>query len=63
MMQQRNIFQTKEWNKASGELSDVEIGNLLKKEFRVVIIKMMQELGRRMNGEWEVRGFWQRVRK
>ena len=32
MMQQRNMFQTKEWDKASGEgLSDVEIGNLLKK--------------------------------
>ena len=58
MMQQRNMFQTKEWDKASGEgLSDVEIGNLLKKEFRVGIIKMMQEVGRRMNGEWEVRGF------
>ena len=58
MMQQRNMFQTKEWAKASGEgLSDVEIGNLLKKEFRVGIIKMMQEVGRRMNGEWEVRGF------
>lgn len=58
MMQQRNMFQTKEWDKASGEgLRDVEIGNLLKKEFKVGIIKMMQEVGRRMNGEWEVRGF------
>ena len=29
----------------------MEIGNLLKKEFRVGTIKMMQEVGRRMNGE------------
>ena len=58
MMQQRNMFQTKEWDKASGEeLSDMEIGNLLKKEFRGGVIKMMQEVGRGRNGEWEVRGF------
>ena len=30
------------------ELSDVEIGNLPKKEFRVMIIKVIKELGRRM---------------
>ena len=35
------------------ELSDVEIGNLPKKEFRVMIIKIIKELGRRMNAQSE----------
>ena len=33
------------------ELSDVKIGNLPKKEFRVMIIKMIKELGRRMDAQ------------
>ena len=37
----------KEQNKTpEGGLSEVEIGNLLKKEFRVVIVKIIKELGR-----------------
>ena len=44
------MFQTKEQDKTPQEqLSDVEIGNLPKKEFRVMIIKMIQELRKRMN--------------
>ena len=38
----------KENDKISEELSEVEIGNLYKKEFRVMILKMIKELGR----EW-----------
>ena len=35
------------------ELSEVEIGNLPKKVFRVVIIKMIKELERRMDAQKE----------
>ena len=35
------------------QLSDVEIGNLSKKEFRVMIIKMIQELEKRMDAQSE----------
>ena len=50
MKQQRNIFHTKEQDKTpKEELSDMETGNLLQKEFRVMIIKITKEFGRRMN--------------
>ena len=46
------MFQTKEQDKTpEEELSKVEIGNLPKKEFRVVIVKMIKELGRRMDAQ------------
>ena len=32
------------------ELNEVEIGNLPKKKFRIVIMKMIKELGKRNNG-------------
>ena len=52
MTQQRNMFQMKEQDKTpEEELSQVEIGNLPKKEFRIVIIKMIQELRRRMDAQ------------
>ena len=35
----------KEQDKIPEERSDVKIGNLPKKEFRVMIVKMIQELG------------------
>lgn len=35
------------------ERSDVEIGNLPEKEFRVMIVKMIQELGKRMDKQNE----------
>ena len=45
------MFQTKEQDKASEELSEVEIGNLPEKLFGVMIIKMIKELGRRMDAQ------------
>jgi len=32
------------------ELNEVEIGNLPKKKFRIVIMKMIKKLGKRNNG-------------
>ena len=44
------MFQMKEQDKTPEEVvNEVEIGNLHKKEFRVVIIKMNKELRRRMD--------------
>ena len=49
------MFQKKEQGKTWEEhISDVEIGNLSKKEFRVMIIKMIQELGKDWMTEQEV---------
>ena len=59
MRWQKNGFQTKEEDKTrKEELSEVEIGNLPKKEFRVMII-MTKELRRRADGctEQEARRF------
>lgn len=39
----------KEKDKIPEERSDVEIGNLPEKEFRVMIVKVIQELGKRMD--------------
>ena len=39
--------QMKEQNKTPEDLSTVEIGSLPEKEFRVIIIKMIRELGKR----------------
>ena len=42
------MFQMKEQDKPPEEqLSEVDIGNLPKKEFRVMIVKMIQELEKR----------------
>ena len=46
MRQQRNMFQMKEQDKAPEELSEVEISNLSSKEFKVMIVKMVNELRR-----------------
>lgn len=44
------MFQKKEQDKAPEvELSGVGIGNLSQKIFKVLIIKMIKEMGRRMN--------------
>ena len=40
------MFQTKEQDKTPKELNEVGTENLLEKEFRVVIIKMIKELKR-----------------
>ena len=42
------MSQTKEQDKTPEEqLSEVEVGNLLKKEFRVMTVNMIQDLGKR----------------
>ena len=50
MRQQGNVFQMKEQNKTPEEqVNDMEIDNVPKKEFRVMIVKMIQELGKRID--------------
>ena len=45
-----NTFQTKEQNKTSKkDLNEMKINNLPDKEFKISIIKMLTELGRRMS--------------
>ena len=54
MRWQRNISQTKEQDKTPEEqLSEVEIGNLPEKDFRVMIVKMIQDLEKRMDAQSE----------
>ena len=54
MRQQRNMYQTKEQDKTPEEqLSEMEIANLPEKEFRVMIVKMIQELRKRMESQTE----------
>ena len=49
MRRQRNTQQTKEQGKNSpDQTNEEEIGSLLGKEFRVMIVKMIQNLGNRM---------------
>ena len=48
------MLQKKEQDKIpEEELSDMEIGNLREEEFRVMIVKMIQELGKRMDEQSE----------
>ena len=50
MRQQRNLIQTKEHDKTpEEEQSEVEIGDLPDKEFRVMIIKILKKLERRID--------------
>lgn len=55
MGRQRNIFQIKGQDEKNlkEEPNEVELGNVLKKEFRVVIVKMIRELGRRLDTQSE----------
>ena len=49
MRRQRNILQAKEQDKnPQDEINEEEIGKLPEKEFRVMIIKMIQNLGNRI---------------
>ena len=45
---QRNMFQIQEQDKTPEKLSEVEIGSLPEKEFRVMTVKMIQNLRNRM---------------
>ena len=52
MRQESNASQMKEQDKTPEEqLSEVEIGNLPEREFRVVIIKVTQDLGEKMKAQ------------
>ena len=54
MRQQRNMLQMKEQDKTpEEELSEVEITSLPDKEFKVMIIKIINELRRRMDEQNE----------
>ena len=55
MRQQRNMSQMKEQDKTPEEqLSKVKIGNLPEKEFRVMIMNMIQVIGKRMEAQIEM---------
>lgn len=48
------MFQKREQNKTTEEaLSEVDIGSLPKKEFRPVTVKIIKELGRRIDAQSE----------
>ena len=54
MRWQRSSFWTKEHGKNTQKpQNDEEIGNLPEKEFRVMIVKMIQDLGKRMETKME----------
>ena len=48
------MYQMKEQDKTpEKQLNEVDIGNLLEKEFRIMIVKMIQDLGKRMEAKIE----------
>ena len=48
MKTQRTMYQMKEQDKTpEKQLNEVEIGDLPEKEFRIMIVKMIQDLGKR----------------
>ena len=54
MKRQRAMSQMKEQDKTpEKQLNEVDIGNLPQKEFRIMIVKMIQDLGKRMEAKTE----------
>ena len=54
MKRQRAMYQMKEQDKTpEKQLKEVEIGNLPENEFRIMIVKMIQDLGKRMEVKTE----------
>ena len=54
MKRQKAIYQMKEQEKnPEKQLNEVEIGHLPEKEFRIMIMKMIQDLGKRMEAKIE----------
>ena len=52
MKRQRAMYQMKEQDKTpEKQLNKVEIGNLPEKEFRIMILKMIQDLGKTMEAK------------
>ena len=55
MKRQRAMYQMKEQDKTpEKQLNEVETGNLPEKEFRIMIVKMIQDLGKRMEAKIEM---------
>ena len=49
------MSQMKEQDKTpENQLNEVDIGNLPEKEFRIMIVKMIQDLGKRMEAKIEM---------
>ena len=54
MKRQKTMYQMKEQDKTpEKQLNEVEIGNLPEKEFRIMVVKMIQDLGKRMEAKIE----------
>ena len=54
MKRHRAVYQMKEQGKTKEtQLNEVEIGNLPEKEFRIMIVKMIQDLGNTMDAKIE----------
>ena len=54
MKRQRAMYQMKEQEKTpEKQLNEVEISTLPEKEFRIMIVKMIQDLGKRMEAKIE----------
>ena len=54
MKRQMAMYQMKEQDKTPGkQLNEVEIGNLPEKEFRIMVVKMIQDLRKRMEANIE----------
>ena len=54
MKSQRTIYQMKEQDKTpEKQLNEVEIGKLPEKEFRIMMVKMIQDLWKRMEAKIE----------
>ena len=54
MKRQRAMYQMKEKEKTSEKRpNEVDIGNIPEKEFRIMIVKMIQDLGKRMEAKLE----------
>ena len=48
------MYQMKEQDKTpEKQLNEVEIGNLPEKEFRIMIVKMIKDLGKNGGKDWE----------
>ena len=54
MKRHRTLYQMKEQDKTSEkQLNEVETGNLPEKKFRIMIVKMIQDLRKRMEAKME----------
>ena len=62
MKRQKVMYQMKEQDKtAEKQLNEVEIGNLPEKEFRIMKVKMIQDLGKKNGGRASLVAQWLRI--